>query len=171
MSNDRLYRNAVFLGLAYPEAFADPFHPTVAELNDTTMVKDLTCALWEDGTEFTLGDSDTDDGLTFCSNAGDTTLTTKNATVVYKALRDQDRVASGLFNLAFDHLAFADVPYFALERIGYPNTTAFAAGQKVRLVQVATDNPTDILASDDSAFIQNAFLQNDIVAWNVEVVA
>lgn len=169
MSNDRLYRKAVYLGVAYPEAFADPFNPTAAELNDTTLVKDLTCALWEDGTEFTLGDSDTDDGLTFCSNSGDVTLTTKNATVVFKALRDQDRVASGLFNLAFDHLAFPDIPYFAVERIGFPNTTAFAAGQKVRLVQVRTDNPQDILAEGDSAFLQNSFLQDDIVAWNVTV--
>lgn len=169
MSDDRLYRQAVYLGIAYPEAFADPYNPTAAELNNGDLVFDVTCALWEDGTEFTLGDSDTDDGLTFCSNSGDTTLTTKNATVVYKALRDQDRSASGLFNLAFDLLAFPDITLFAVERIGFPNTTAFAAGQKVRLVQVTTDNPVDVLAVDASLFLQSTLLQNDTVAWNVTV--
>lgn len=169
MSNDRLYRQAVYLGLAYPEAFADPTAPTAAELNNTNLVFDLTCALWEDGTEFTLGDSDTDNGLTFCSDAGDTTLTTKNATVVYKALRDQDRSANGLFNRAFDLMAFPDVPFYAIKRVGLPNTDAFAAGQKVRLVSVNTDNPLDVTASDASVFLQQSFLQNDTIAWNVSV--
>jgi hypothetical protein len=166
-----MYRPDVFLGLAYLEAFANYATPTAAELNNATYVKDLTCALWEDGTEFTLGDSDTDTGLTFCSNAGDTSLTTKNATVTFKALRDKDRVAAGVFNLAFDHLAFPDIDFYAVERLGKPNTTAFAIGDRVRLVQVKTDNPQDILAADSSVFLQQAFSLNNAINWNYVVAS
>lgn len=171
MANDRMYRPDVFLGVGYLEAFVNAATPTAAELNNATYVKDLTCALWEDGTEFTLGDSDTDDGLTFCSNAGDTTLTTKNATITYKALRDKDRVAAGVFNLAFDHMAFPDIDFYAIERLGKPNTTAFAIGDRVRIVQVRTDNPQDILAADASVFIQQNFLLNNFINWNYTVAA
>jgi hypothetical protein len=166
-----MYRPDVFLGLAYLEAFANYATPTAAELNNATYVKDLTCALWEDGTEFTLGDSDTDTGLTFCSNAGDTSLTTRNATVTFKSLRDKDRVAAGVFNLAFDHLAFPDIDFYAIQRLGKPNTTAFAIGDRVRLVQVKTDNPQDILAADSSVMIQQNFSLNNAINWNYTVAA
>lgn len=171
MNDTRLYRGNVFLGLAFREAFVDPTQPKVAELNNTNLVKDITCATWEDGTEFTLGDSETDTGLTFCSNAGDTTLTTKNATVTYQVLRDRDRSANGVFNLAFDLLAFADVPYFALMRLGKPNIATFAIGDIIRLVQVKTDNPTDIIAADASVFLKQQFAQDDLVNWNYKVTA
>lgn len=171
MSNDRMYRPDVFLGLAYLEAFSTYTAPTAAELNNATYVKDLTCALWEASTVFTLDASATDNGLTFCSNAGDTTLTTKNATVIYQALRDKDRVAAGVFNLAFDHLAFADIDYYAIQRLGKPNTTAFAVGDIVRIVQVRTDNPQDILGVDNSAYIQQNFTLNNAINWNYTLVA
>jgi hypothetical protein len=172
MSNlDRMYRPDVYLGLAYLEAFANPSAPTAAELNNATYVKDITCALWEDGTEFTLGDSDSDDGLTFCSNAGDTTLTTKNPTVTYKALRDKDRVAGGVYNLAFDHLAFPDIDFYAIERLGKANTTAFAIGDQVRIVQVKTDNPADDASVDNSIFIVQNFLPNNFINWNYSVAS
>jgi hypothetical protein len=171
MTNDRLYRKNVFLGLAYREAFADPSAPTAAELNDSDYVIDLTCALSEDDSEFTLGDPTTDDKLTFCDDAGSVTRTSENPTIVYSALRDEDRVANGLYNLAFDHLAFADVPYYAVERIGHANIDAFAIGQKVRIVAVKTDNPADLLDKDASAMIQNTFLPDGMVNWNYSIVA
>ena len=64
MANTRLYRANVTFCLAHPEAFANRTAPTAAELNGA-LVKNITCALNEDGTTFTLGDSDTDDSLTF----------------------------------------------------------------------------------------------------------
>lgn len=171
MANDRMYRPDVFLGIAYLEAFANPATPTAAELNNGTYVKDLTCALWEDGTEVTLGDSETDDGLTFCSNAGDTTITTKNPTVVYKALRDKDRVAAGVFNLAFDHLAFPDIDFYIVERLGKPNSSVFAIGDEVRLIQVKTDNPVDEVAVDANVFLTQNFAPNNFINWNYTVAA
>lgn len=171
MANDRLYRANIYLGIAYPEAFANPSAPTAAELNNATLVKDITCALWEDATEFTLGDPDTDDGLTFCDAAGTQTTTTQNPTVVYAALRDEDRVAAGLYNTAFAHLAFPDIPFYVIERVGKPNTTAFAIGQSVRLVRVKTDNPVDQLENDANALIVQNFLNDGFVNWNYRITA
>ncbi len=171
MALDRLYRANIYLGLAFPEAFANPATPTAAELNNATLVKDITCALWEDSTEFTLGDPDTDDGLTFCDAAGSTTTTTQNPTVVYAALRDEDRVAAGLYNLAFGLMAFPDIPYIAVQRVGKPNTTAFATTQSVRLVRVRTDNPVDVLENGSNALLQQNFLNDGFVNWNYRVVA
>jgi hypothetical protein len=171
MALERLFRENVFLGVAYIEAFANPSQPTVAELNNTVLVKDLTCALWEDSTEFTLGDPDMDEGLTFCSKAGDKTATTKNPTVSYGALRDKDRVADGLFNLAFDHLAFADIPLYAIQRIGKSNITPFAIGDYVRIVRVKTDKPVDELASGSNAILVQGFLNDDFTNWNYKVTA
>ena len=171
MALDRLYRTNVYLGLAYIEAFANPAAPTAAELNNATLVKDFSCALWEDSTEFTLGDPDTDDGLTFCDAAGSTTTTTQNPTVVFAALRDEDRVAAGLYNNAFDHMAFPDIPFYAIERVGKPNTTAFAIGQSVRIVRVRTDNPVDQLENDANALLVQNFLNDGFVNWNYRITA
>lgn len=166
MAETRLYRLNVFLGLAYLEAFANPSAPTSTELNNATYVKDLTCALSEDTTEFTLGDSDTDATLTFCTNASTVTPTVQNATIDYKVLRDQDRSATGYFGKAFSHLAFPDIDFYAIQRIGKPNITAFAAGDIVRIVQVRTDNPLDVLAVDADVFLEQKFTLNNFINWN-----
>lgn len=171
MALDRLFRPNIYLGLAYIEAFANPAAPTAAELNNAALVKDLTCALWESSTEFTLGDPDLDTGLTFCSAAGDQTATLKNPTVKYGALRDKDRVAAGLYNLAFDHLAFSDIPFYAIERVGKPNTTAFAINDYVRIVQVKTDEPVDTLGASDNALLIQNFLADNFTNWNYKVLA
>jgi hypothetical protein len=171
MANDRLYRKDVFLGLAYPEAFANPSLPTAAELNNTSYVIDLTCALVEDNTEFTLGDPETDDTLTFCDDAGAQTRISDNPTIVYSALRDEDRIAAGLYNNAFNHMAFPDIPFYAVERIGLPNTTAFAIGQHVRIVSVKTDQPVDALEKGANAQIQQNFLPAGLVNWNYKITA
>lgn len=170
MSNDPLYRGNTFLGLAYPEAFADPTAPTAAELN-SALVIDLTCALDEDGTEFTLGDSETDDSVSFCDTAGKVNPTTKNATIKYVAFRDQDRVATGYYNKAFNHLAFKGIPFYAVERVGKANNASFAIGDRVRIVAVTTDNPTDDVAVDKDITLTQAFAQAGLVNWNFKVVA
>lgn len=171
MALDRSYRKDIFLGLAYPEAFANPSAPTAAELNNALYVIDLTCALVEDNTEFTLGDPETDDTLTFCDDAGAQTRVSDNPTVVFSALRDEDRAATGLYNNAFNHMAFPDIPFYAVERIGYANTTAFAINQHVRIVAVKTDQPVDVLEKGANAQIQQNFLPNGLVNWNYKITA
>lgn len=171
MALDRLYRTSIYFGLAFPEAFANPSAPTTTELNNTTLVKDITCALWEDSTEFTLGDPDTDDGLTFCDAAGSVTTTTQNPTVVFATLRDEDRVAAGLYNTAFDLLAFPDIPFYAVLRVGQPNTDPFAIGHSVRLVRVKTDLPADELENGSNVLLVQNFLNDGFVNWNYRLVA
>lgn len=171
MAETRLFRPSIFLGVAYLEAFANPATPTTTELNNTVLVKDLTCALSEDTSEFTLGDSDTDTTLTFCSNASLTNATTQNATVVYKVERDQDRSATGYFGKAFDHLAFNGIPFYAIERIGKANTATFAVGDWVRLVQVVTDVPVDVTAVDANIYLQQSFLSQGFINWNYQLAS
>ena len=170
MPNVRLYRENITFLLAHPEAFADRTAPTADELNGD-LVHNITCALNEDGTEFTLGDSDTDDSLTFCSKAGVSTPTFYNPTVVFEAFRDADKSANGVFNEAFNLLAFPDVEYIAILRVGKDSDTAFAAGDKIKMVGVKTDFGTDVVASGENIRINQAFLNNDFVNWNHEVTA
>jgi hypothetical protein len=171
MANVRLYRENITFLLAHPEAFADRTAPTAAELNNTDLVHNITCALNEDGTEFTLGDSDTDDTLTFCSKAGISTPTFYNPTVAMEAFRDANVDATGVFNEAFDLLAFPDIEYIAILRVGKDSDTAFTAGDRIKMVAVKTDFGTDIVASGENIRINQAFLNNDFVNWNYEVAA
>ena len=171
MANVRLYRENITFLLAHPEAFADRTAPTATELNNDYLVHNITCALNEDGTEFTLGDSDTDDTLTFCSKAGISTPTFYNPTVTMEAFRDANVDATGVFNLAFDLLAFPDIEYIAILRVGKDSDTAFAIGDKIKMVGVKTDFGTDVVASGENIRIAQAFLNNDFVNWNYEVVA
>ena len=171
MANVRLYRENITFLLAHPEAFADRTAPTATELNNDYLVHNITCALNEDGTEFTLGDSDTDTTLTFCSKAGISTPTFYNPTVTMEAFRDANVDATGVFNEAFDLLAFPDIEYIAILRVGKDSDTAFAIGDKIKMVGVKTDFGTDVVASGENIRIAQAFLNNDFVNWNYEVVA
>lgn len=171
MANVRLFRENITFCLARPEAFADRTAPTAAELNDTTLVHNITCALNEDGTTFTLGDSDTDDSLTFCDAGNVSTATFFNPEVAMEAFRDADTAANGVFNEAFDLLAFPDVEYIAILRVGEDSDTEFAAGDRVKMVGVKTDFGIDVVGNGENQRINQAFLNNDFVNWNYEVTA
>jgi hypothetical protein len=171
MANTRLYRENITFLLAHPEAFADRTAPTAAELANDNLVHNITCALNEDGTEFTLGDSDTDDSLTFCSKAGVSTPTFYQPTVAMEAFRDADVDATGVFNLAFELLAFPDVEYIAILRVGKDSDAVFEAGDRIKMVGVKTDFGTDVVASGENVRINQAFLNNDFVNWNYEVAS
>lgn len=165
MANERLYRENVLFALAEPEAFADRNNPTAAELNGP-LVYNVTCALWEDETEFTLGDPDTDDGLTFCSKAGISTPTFDNPTVVFSALRDADRTADGVFNETFERLAFPDRNYIAILRLGKDSDVAFADNDKIKMAAVSTDIGVPVLANGENVRITQNFLNRGWVNWN-----
>jgi len=170
MANTRMYRANVTLCLAHPEAFADRTAPTAAELN-SALVKNITCALNEDGTTFTLGDSDTDDSLTFCDEGNLSTPTFYNPEVVFEAFRDADTAAAGEFNEALDLLAFPDIEYIAIQRIGQDSDTNFASGDRIKMVGVKTDFGIDVVGNGENQRISQSFLNNDFVNWNYEVAS
>ena len=170
MANERLYRENILFALAEPEAFADRNAPTAAELNGP-LVYNVTCALWEDETEFTLGDPDTDDGLTFCSKAGISTPTFDNPTVVFSALRDADRKAAGVFAGTWERLAFPDREFVAILRIGHDSDVAFSADDRVKMAAVSTDIGVPVLANGENVRITQNFLNRGWVNWNYVVQA
>ena len=170
MANTRLYRANVTFCLAHPEAFADRTAPTAAELNGD-LVKNITCALNEDGTTFTLGDSDTDDSLTFCDEGNLSTPTFYNPEVVMEAFRDADTAATGVYNEALGLLAFPDIEYIAILRVGEDSDTNFAAGDRVKMVGVKTDFGIDVVGNGENQRISQSFLNNDFVNWNYEVTS
>lgn len=168
---DRIYRQNIRIDVAYPEAFVNFSAPTVAELNNTTYVKNITCALDEDATEFTLGDPDTDDSLSFCDASGNQTATFKNPTVVLTAYRDEDRSASGVYDLALDHLAFPDAPLIPILRVGFNSNVAYAVGHRINMVGTKTDLPVSVEESGTNARIQNTLLPDGTVNWGYVVAA
>lgn len=171
MPNDRVYRENIKIAVAYPEAFAAFATPTVAELNSTTFVKDLTCALDEDGTEFTLGDPDTDDSLSFCDAAGNQTATFKNPSVTLSFFRDEDRSATGVYDTALQHLGFPDAPLVPILRVGYDSDVAFAVGQRLNMVGGKTDLPISIEESGTNARMSNTILPDGTVNWGYVVAS
>jgi hypothetical protein len=190
MANDRLYRENVTFLLCQPEAFANRAAPTAAELNQAAgaatawwnyttnsqkLVHNITCALNEDGTDFTLGDSDMDSTVTFCDKAGVQTPTFYNPTVMFEAFRDADKdstsAGQGEFNEAYNLLAFAGAEYIAVLRIGQKSNTPFAINDIVKMVAVKTDVGIDVGGSGENLRISQSFLPNDFVNWNFKLVA
>ena len=171
MTEQRVYRENIRFDIAYPEAFADPTDPQASELNDPDFVKNITCALDEDGTEFTLGDPDTDDSLSFCDAAGSQTATFKNPSVTLQAYRDEDRTADGVYKLAFDHLGFAGIPYIVILRVGYDSDAPYAAGQRINLVGGETDLMVSVEDAGTNARIANTILPDGFVNWGHVVTA
>lgn len=172
MASNHLYRGSVYMGLAFPEAFANWQAPTTAELNAANgLVFNLTCALTEASTKFELAASDTDNSLTFCSVAGESTPTFYNPSVIYEFNRSASATATDQANTAFNLLAFPDIEYFAILRIGKAADAAFAVGDKVCLVRVDTDFATDVLGSGNNATATSTFLNNGDLLWNYSLVA
>lgn len=170
MADTRLYRENITFILALPEAFADWEAPTAAELNGP-LVYEITCALSEDGTTFDLGDSDTDDSLSFCQRAGAQSPTFYNPEIVYEAFRSENPTASNIANTAFGLLAFPDIEYFAGLRVGKDSDAAFAIGDRVSLVRVATDLPADVAGAGENIRLSNTLLNKGDLTWNFEVAA
>jgi len=171
MANTRMYRANVTFCLAHPEAFADRTAPTAAELNNAVLVKNISCALNEDGTTFTLGDSDTDDSLSFCDEGNLSTPTFFNPEVSFEAFRDANTAATGVFNEAFNLMAFPDIAYVAIMRVGEDSDTDFATGDRIKMVGVKTDFGIDVVGNGENQRMSQAFLNNDFVNWNYEVAA
>lgn len=170
MTNTRLYRENVTISLVLPEAFADWEAPTAAELNGS-LSYNISCALNEDGTTFDLGDSDTDDSLSFCQAAGSVSPTYYNPSVTLEAFRSADPTDDNTANTAFGLLAFPDIEYLAVLRVNGSPDAAYAIGERVSLVRVKTDYPVDAAGAGENIRISNAMLSQGDVNWNYEIAA
>lgn len=154
MVTTRLSRPNQTWALALDSAFANPSAPTIAELNDRRFVHFISCALTEDGTELTMGDSETDDTMVFCSIGSETTPTFANISASLQWLTDRNTGGSGstvdltsLYNKVTAMLGSADINYWLISRTG-PNASQdidFAAGHVIKMAHIATDQPQWVL--------------------------
>ena len=88
-----------------------------------------------------------------------------------EAFRDADVAAAGEFNLAFDLLAWPDLEYIAILRVGQDSDTQFAVGDRVKMVGVKTDWGIDVVGNGENVRISQSFFNNDFVNWNYEVTS
>lgn len=182
MANIRLYGPNVRIGLASPFAFADWKNPTLAEMNARSstdphaLVYELSCALDEDATTFDLGESDTDDSKSFCQTAGTATPTSYNPEIAFTAFRSTvpwviaDPATLNTANLAFSLLAWRGVEYFAWMSVGKEPGAPFVAGDRIKLVRVATDYGIDEIGSGDNVRLNQTFASRGDVLWNHELL-
>ena len=172
-----LRRNSVTWKLFDVAAFADRNNMTVAELN-TTNVRlgfDITCALDEETTTFTIGSSELDERLSFCDSVGVSRPGEVNPELTLGIYRDEDRNADGVFNRALDWLRHPDREYILVQRVGDQDTgpldgtaaAPFAATDDIRAMAFRTDYPVDTLAQGDPALLVQSGLSAGWIAWNV----
>lgn len=180
MANDRLYNDPVpqlrFL-IAFPEAFDDWQNPTTDELNSNPnndldgLVFNITCALNQEGTQFDLGDSDTDDSLTFCQVAGAVNPTTFNPEIIYEIERSKDPTEDNTANTAFGLLAWKGVEFFAIASVGEDPDADFEVGDRVKMARVAVDYPTDVFNIGENVRLSQDLANRGDVNWNYELEA
>lgn len=171
-----LRRNSVTWKLFDPAAFANRTAPTVAELNTANerLGLDITCALDEETTTFTLGSSDTDERLSFCDGVGVSRPGQINPELALGIYRDKDRTAAGVFKKAFDWLRHADQLYYLVQRVGDQDTgptsttaaAAFTSTDNIRMMGFRTDFPVDTLAQGDPALLVSNALTAGFINWN-----
>lgn len=171
MALERLDRTNIGFWLIYPEHIDDIENISVDALNNSTYVKNITCALTEADTAFTLGESAGSDELTFCSKGNEASLGARTPTVTFAGLRDADNDADGVYNLFRDHVQWVDVPYYALMRIGKNYAAPFTATDKLFIVGVTTNVATDTIADQSSVKIVQNFIPDGKVNWNFKASA
>lgn len=181
MANERLFGPATRFLLASPLAFADWQNPTSAELNAnpsnaaTGLIWDITCALSEDGTTFDLGDSETDDSLSFCQVAGAVNPTSYNPEITYSIFRAKERWLvsdPNTFNtaeLARTLLTYRGIEYFAILSVGEEPGTNFAPGDRIKMAKIATDYGVDEIGSGDNAMLSIETAGRGDILWNYEL--
>lgn len=181
MAISKLTRPNQTWALALASAFADPTAPTTTELNERRFVHFISCALTEDGTELTLGDSETDDTITFCSIGNEETPTLFNPTASLTWLKDANTGGSGstvdltsLYNKVEAMLGAPDIPYYLISRTG-PNASQdinFAVGHVIKMVSFNTDYPQLTLENNRPVRgAQNLVFDGRVVNWNYTIAA
>lgn len=175
--NVKMLRGHVKVVFAYPEAFADPTAPTVAELNDMFkygtnedgMVFDISCSILDDGYNFNLTESEVDDTRTICQIGQVQNPTFYTYEVTLDLLRDKSVTDNGVFNLGFDIFKSADRPFWAIARIGPLQADDFAIGQDIKMLRVITDNPVDLVEDNSLVKFGPRFKSTGDLNWNYRI--
>lgn len=149
----------------------DPTAPSAAAL---TEARNVSCAVVSG---FTLNptDSDTDGTTSICNNANVSTPTFYNyeaSLTFFRQAEGADMDATAAYARAFEFFKHPDAAGYWVQRSGYPQTTAAAAGQIVRVYKVSSDNPQDVVP-DDGGPIQFTvpFLPQGQMVLDVALVA
>ena len=189
MALQRLARDDAYTWIiASPLAFADISAPTVDELNANPTndpsgnIFTITCAVSQDGSQFDLDESDLDDTLTFCQISGSGEKMDKSATVVIQFEESKDRWldASSLdaedgfntANLVRSLLMWRGVEYYVGLRVSNKDPDApFEADDRIKLVEVATDNAVPVTGTGSNIQWTQTFAKRSNIAWGVKVVA
>lgn len=177
-----LRRNSVTWALYDSAAFADRTAPKVAELNtaNARLKIDITCALDEETTTFTLGASEQDERLSFCDGVGVSRPGEINPELALGIYRDKDRAAAGVFKAAFDWLRHPDHLYYLVQRVGDQDSgptsggtpaAAFTTTDNIRMMGFRTDYPVDTLAQGDPALLVSNALTAGFINWNFNPTA
>lgn len=171
----RLTRPNQTWAIALASSFANPAAPIVAELNERRFVHLMSCAFTEDNTELTLGDSETDNTVTFCSIGNEVTPTFYNPKSTLTWLKDANTGGSGstvdltsLYNKASAMFGDSDIPYWVISRTG-PNASQdqpFAVGQVIKMASFTTDLPQDILENNKPIRGRQELIFSGQLNWN-----
>jgi hypothetical protein len=179
MAGTRLTRNSQTWALAYENAFSNPAAPTSAELNSAFVFK-LSCALTEDNTSMTLGDSDTDSTITFCSIGNEQTVTNANPTAQWTWLKDANTGGSGttvdltsIYNLATGLLELPDSRYWLISRTGKQGSqdANFAINDRIKMALFSTDYAVDLIENGKPLRGQQNFSYAGSLNWNYKVLS
>lgn len=172
MALERLYGPNTRWLVIQPEAIADFTEPTAAEINAALasgLATNITCAVNQDGSNFDLGDSETDDSLTFCQVAGAVNPTSYNPEITIEVETSRDRTADNTANKAHDLLAYKGNEFFFALSVGEAPDAEFKAGEQIKLVRGAVDYGTYQIGSGENIRMSSAVASRNDVAWNVSL--
>lgn len=180
MAGTRLTRNSQTYAIAYASAFANPAAPTTAELNNANFVFFISCALTEADTDLTLGNSDTDSTITFCSIGNEQTVTNANPTSKLTWLKDANTGGSGttvdltsLFNKVTGLLDLPGSTYWIISRTGKQGSqdAAFAVNDRLKMALFNTDYALDLIENGKPQRGQQNLAYAGSLNWNYKVLS
>lgn len=174
-----LRRNSVTWAAFDKAAFPNPTAITIGQLNTTNPILklDITCALDEDSTNFTLGSSDLDERLSFCDGTGRSRPTGTKPELALGLYRDADRNATGVFNAALEWFKHEGTELYIVQRVGPQDSgpTGTGIGEEakpfettddIRVGLFSLDNPIDTVAETDPVILTINPIPAGFLAWN-----
>ena len=169
-----LRRPAVRWDFYHKEAFANWRTPTAAELNTPLLGLNATCAIDEDSTTFSLGDSELDERYSYCDQSGQTRPVRFAPEASLGIFEDEDRAAAGVFNEAKKWFMFPDFEFWIVKRVGpqiKDSLATYGVNDRIKQMLVMTDNPVNELGGEDPALLTQSFLVRGQTNWNYRVAA